>query len=127
MVAPVEPGMTYYRGFSGEHAFFDPKVPEGVEIQSITDGTSNTIAVVEAREPVPWTKPDTDIPFDGDPTKLERHPGPSCANWAAIPPAGSMRCSSMARCGLSRTPSTWSCCGRMITRDGGEVVSSDSF
>ena len=67
----VEPGMTHDRGFSGEHAFFDPKVPEGVGIQSITDGTSNTIGVVEAREAVPWTKPETDIPFGGDQAKLE--------------------------------------------------------
>ena len=67
----VEPGMTHYRGFSGEHALFDPKAPEGVEMQTITDGTSNTIAVVEAREPVPWTKPETDLPFEGDPTNRD--------------------------------------------------------
>ena len=32
----------------------------------VTDGTSNTLGIVEAREAVPWTKPDDEIPFDGD-------------------------------------------------------------
>ncbi|QDT21302.1 M56 family metallopeptidase [Gimesia chilikensis] len=35
----------------------------GVRMREITDGTSNTIAIVEARREIPWTKPE-DIPFD---------------------------------------------------------------
>ena len=31
--------------------------------QTITDGTSNTIAIAESKDAVPWTKPD-DLPFD---------------------------------------------------------------
>ena len=34
-----------------------------VTMVGITDGTSNTIMVVEAAKGMPWTKPD-DIPFD---------------------------------------------------------------
>ncbi|MBN73509.1 MAG: hypothetical protein CME32_30000 [Gimesia sp.] len=36
----------------------------GVRMREITDGTSNTIAIVEARREIPWTKPE-DISFDG--------------------------------------------------------------
>ena len=36
---------------------------EGIRIREITDGTSNTIMIVEAKRNIPWTKPE-DIPFD---------------------------------------------------------------
>ena len=38
---------------------------EGVAFSDIRDGTSETIAVVEAEEPVLWTKPE-DLPFASD-------------------------------------------------------------
>ena len=36
---------------------------QDIGLADITDGTSNTIAVVESKDAVPWTKPD-DLPFD---------------------------------------------------------------
>src|SRR5882724_3710147 len=36
---PADPGMTFYRGFSGKQTIFDPTAPKGVAIQGITDGT----------------------------------------------------------------------------------------
>jgi len=64
--APVrvkaEPGHTFYRGFTGNGGFFQPTVKRVIE--HITDGTSKSIAVIEAGESVVWTKPSSDIPFD---------------------------------------------------------------
>ena len=57
--AKAEKGMTFYQIFTGPAA-----MQNGMRIPaSFPDGTSNTIFVVEAAEPVIWTKPQ-DIPFD---------------------------------------------------------------
>jgi prepilin-type processing-associated H-X9-DG protein len=66
-----EPGLTYYQGFVGTGAGMelmpDPKKPFGARglrlVADIKDGTTYTIAVVEAGEPVPWTKP-ADLPYE---------------------------------------------------------------
>src|SRR5262245_3422597 len=65
--APPMPGKakeansTFYQVFVGKGTIFEGT--EGVSVSEITDGTSATIAVVEAAEAVPWTKP-ADLPFD---------------------------------------------------------------
>jgi hypothetical protein len=52
------PSVTYYRGFVGTGGVLG--VPGGASLTAITNanGSSNTFLVVEAGEPVPWTKPD---------------------------------------------------------------------
>jgi hypothetical protein len=60
--APV--GSTYYQVFVGKGAAFEAHKQMDIPA-SFPDGTSDTILVVEAGKPVPWTKPeDIDYPED---------------------------------------------------------------
>ncbi|MFL5342828.1 MAG: DUF1559 domain-containing protein [Gemmataceae bacterium] len=54
-----QPGMTFYQGFAGNGT----PLSEKAAFDQFPNGTNNTILLVEAGEPVPWTKP-ADVPFD---------------------------------------------------------------
>jgi hypothetical protein len=56
----LEPYTTTYRVFTGPGALFEKGQDTG--IRQVTDGTANTLMVVEAKESVPWTKPDASTP-----------------------------------------------------------------
>jgi hypothetical protein len=64
-------GFTFYRGFTGPNTWLPPqqqlgqpgRALLGVKLFTIPDGTSNTILVAEAYDPVIWTKPE-ELPFD---------------------------------------------------------------
>jgi uncharacterized protein (TIGR03067 family)/prepilin-type processing-associated H-X9-DG protein len=58
-------GKTYYQVFTGPSTAFDGN--KRMKFQGITDGTSNTGMIWEAKDPVVWTKPDDLVlPKDGD-------------------------------------------------------------
>jgi hypothetical protein len=61
--AEVPPNHTYYQVFTGPGTAFEG--PQGHTLKEFTGGTSNTLLIVEAGEPVPWTKPD-DLEYDPD-------------------------------------------------------------
>ena len=68
---------TSYRVFVGKNAMFEND--QDIGIADVTDGTSNTFLVVEAKTAIPWTKPD-DLMFDlaAVPSRLgtgSGHPG----------------------------------------------------
>lgn len=54
-------GSTYYRTFVGPGTAFEGV--RGISPSEITDGPSNTMMVVEAGDPVPWTRPD-ELPYE---------------------------------------------------------------
>ena len=124
-IQPPEPGMTFYRGLMGKDAFFDPAIKEGVTLATITDGTTNTMAIVEAREAVPWTKPGTEIAVDPttpSPTPVPWLPSlgrPGKKGFQALMVDGSVRV----------IPETINpvILRAIVTKNGGEVISSDSF
>jgi hypothetical protein len=83
------PGHTYYQVFVSPpsvvpHALFSTDPNDRVRMTQVTDGTSNTLMIVEAAKPVPWTKPD-DIPFDpnGPTPQLGTHFNGGCNAVAA--------------------------------------------
>ena len=57
-----KPANSAYFAVVGDGTAFGNK--QGVSFKDITDGTSNTIAIVEADRDIPWTKPE-DITYDG--------------------------------------------------------------
>jgi type II secretory pathway pseudopilin PulG len=71
--------LTYYRAISGPGTAFLTRSGRPGNFPNITDGTSNTILIVETADPVIWTKPD-DLVYDptGPLPRLGGHFGNRC-------------------------------------------------
>lgn len=112
-----DPTLTNYQGFEGKGTFFEKGMKVG--IASFTDGTSNTVAVVESQEGTPWTKP-ADLPFDPNAPPSFYGAGMKHAmGFNALFADGSVRFLK-----LTTHPTVLKA---LITRNGGEVISSDSY
>lgn len=105
-------GKTCYLGVAGKGAIFDGTM--GIKFTDITDGTSNTIMIVEVNDDnaVPWSKPD-DFPINTkDPLKKLVRPG--AKSFIAAFADGSVR-------SISSTISE-KLLRALFTRNGGEVI-----
>ena len=60
---PANSTTTSYVAAYGKGLLFEPNAEKGTRIQDVTDGCSNTIAILEAKTDIPWTKPE-DILID---------------------------------------------------------------
>jgi hypothetical protein len=122
----VGPGMTFYQVFTsatsfdpGNEPLFHSADPKDVRWgptrfpAEIPDGTSNTLMIVEAARPVPWTKPE-DLP---------------CAGYLPVPPLGHavpgvfFACTADGAVHTLSTRASTKVLRTAITRAGGEVFS----
>ncbi len=112
-----EAGTTTYRVFVGNGALFEEGQSMG--FQNVTDGTSNTVMVVESKDAVPWSKPD-ELKFDPEAKpSLQGAGSPHPGGFNTAFADGSVRFLKN-----SVALQVWKA---LITRGSGEVISADQY
>ena len=114
-----KPGMTVYQAVVGVDTVFPPDF-RPVRDADVTDGMSNTLAVAEASQAVPWTKPE-DVPATAVTSSqgLGALHGPHDGGSNFLFLDGSLR--------FIKTTISPAILAGLLTRAGGEVLSSDSY
>jgi prepilin-type processing-associated H-X9-DG protein len=112
-------GMTNYRAVVGPRTPF-PADSRPVSEADLTDGLDRTLLVAEARQAVPWTKPD-EVPFDAAATSggFRTPDGAHAGGVNALFADGTVR--------FIKSRIAPRVLRALLTRDGGETVSSDEF
>jgi beta-lactamase regulating signal transducer with metallopeptidase domain len=88
-IAGNQQSSSYY-ALTGKGAIFNSEPSKtGTGFAKITDGTSNTVLIVEAKRDIPWTKPE-DIPFDPE-KELPKLGGYAPQGFSAAAADGSVR------------------------------------
>jgi len=91
--------------------------PEGMSISSITDGTSNTLLVVESKAPIPWSQP----------SALTYKPKTPVAGLDSFHPGGFNALFADGSVRFLKKSISLATLDALITRNGNEVVTSDSY
>jgi prepilin-type processing-associated H-X9-DG protein len=108
---------TNYRVVAGPGALFEED--QDVAIADVTDGTSNTLMIIEAKEAVPWTKPES-LPFDPK-AAASRH-------GAGSPHAGGFNaCFADGAVRFLKNTIDVKVFRALVTRNGGEAIGPEAF
>jgi prepilin-type processing-associated H-X9-DG protein len=115
----LKPGMTGYQAVIGSNTGFTADFTP-LQFQDFTDGLTWTLLIGESPRHVPWTKPE-DLPFDMNLplTGLGSHHGYHNNGFNALFADGSVR--------FLKSSINPSVLGGLVTRNGNEVVSSESY